>query len=168
MNVTIKGLDKVLSKLDASLIDVPLQKFFNRATLTVANKTKQNTPVDRGLLRVRILTEVNSREAKVGWLEAQPGSDLFYQARAMEYGTGSQGDPDVSHKAGHFPPPAALDLWAARHGFASGFIVARAIARRGGLKPRRMLREGLKESMSAIQGFIKQLEEDIKTQWDNR
>lgn len=167
MNVSIKGLDAALKKLSPELWEKPFDAFLKRATIQVQGVARQKTPVDTGMLRNRLMADVTAGTGKVGFLDASDGSELFYQARAMEFGTGRMGDPEVSHTATHFPPPAKLDAWAARHGFASGFIVARAIARRGGLKARRMLRDGMKESLSAIQGFLKQLGEDIESQWRN-
>lgn len=166
MNVTIKGLDDVLRKLGPDLIAKPLENFFNRAAIKVQGVARERTPVDTGGLRNKIMYEVTPDTARVGFLNASEGSELFAQARAMEYGTGTAGDPEVSHTAGHFPPPAKLEVWASRHGFASGFIVARAIARRGGLKARRMLRGGLDDSLGAIQGFAKQLGDEIKGLWN--
>lgn len=167
MNVSIRGLDKVVGKLGPEMIKVPLEQFFKRSAITVQSKAREKTPVDTGGLRNRLMYEVSTDSAKVGFLDASEGSALFLQARAMEYGTGRMGDPAVSHSAGHFPPPAALDVWAARHGFASGFIVARAIARRGGLKPRKMLREGLEDSMSAIKGYLNKLSDEIRAGWEH-
>lgn len=166
MNVQITGLKEVMGKLDKGLLAVPWKNFLTRSVVKVQGAARINTPVDNSFLRNKLMYGVTPQEGKVGFLEAREGTDLFYQARAMEYGTGTRGDPQVSHKAGHFPPPASLDRWAARHGFASGFIVARAIARKGGLKARRMLRDGLHDSMSAIQGFAKTMEREIKAEWD--
>lgn len=166
MNVSIRGLDKVVGKLGPDLVKVPLENFFKRSAITMQSKAREKTPVDTGGLRNRLMYEVSTDEAKVGFLDASEGSALFLQARAMEYGTGRMGDPAVSHNAGHFPPPAALDVWAARHGFASGFIVALAIAKRGGLKARRMLRGGLEDSMSAIRGFADKLGDEIRARWE--
>lgn len=170
-SIEIKGLADALKHLDKSLIAKPLQNFYQRSTLAIVAKAKPNVPVDAGLMRSRLTNEIDSAEVpqwgKAGFLEAREGTEAWYAARAMEFGTGRVGDPEVSHKSGHFPPPGALDLWAARHGFASGFIVARIIARRGGLLPRRMLREGLRDSVSSIQGFVSVLADDIKALWDH-
>lgn len=172
MNIELRGLRDVLNSLaPQELLGKPLRNFYHRAAIYVQGKARPKTPVDNGLLRNRLLTEIDSSPlpqwSKVGFLNATEGTELYSQARAMEYGTGRRGDPAVSHKAGHFPPSAKLDVWAARHGFPSGFVVARIIARRGGLDPRHMLKDGLRESLSAIQGFVKKLASEIKAQWEN-
>jgi len=165
MNVSIKGLDEILKKLGPAIVQEPLENFFKRAAIKVQSSARQKTPVDTGGERNRLMYEVSTDNARVGFLDASPGSELFYQARAMEYGTGRMGDPAVSHSATHFPPGPKLELWAARHGFQSGWQVAKIIARRGGLKPRHMLKDGLAESMSALQGFANQLGKEIAERW---
>lgn len=169
VSVSIKGLPEILRKLDSSLFAVPLHNFFERATIAVQGRARRNAPVSEGRLRASIFSEVDTRAVpqfgKVGFLGAGEGSDLWFQARAMEYGTGSQGDRDVSHTSGHFPPGDALDAWAHRHGFASGWQVAKIIAKRGGLRPRRMLREGLREAMGEIQSAVDRLGQEIQARW---
>ena len=71
-------------------------------------------------------------------LWAKGGSNVKY-APYMEYGTGRLADAEGGGGGGrHWPPAQALEGWASRHGFGpgGGFLVARAIGRRGGLKPR--------------------------------
>lgn len=63
----------------------------------------------------------------------------------MELGTGiPAGNPKV-----HWPPAAALEVWANRHG-TTGFLVARAIGRRGGLKPRKFLQKAFDQNREKI------------------
>lgn len=169
VSVSIKGLPELLRKLDSSLFAVPLHNFFERATLAVQGRARRIAPVSEGRLRNSIFNEVDTRPVpefgKVGFLSASEASDLWFAARAMEYGTGSQGDKDVSHTARHFPPGGALDTWAKRHGFPNGWVVAKAIGRRGGLKPRRMLRDGLREAMGEIQSAVDRLGGEILARW---
>jgi hypothetical protein len=87
----------------------------------------------------------------------------------MEYGTGKAGDPAVSHKGSHFPPSAALNLWARNHGIPSGYLVARAIARRGGLRARRWLRDVPTQAKTRIvSGALSQLAKEINQIWGNK
>lgn len=170
--VEIRGLREALRTLEPTLIAKPLRKFFERSTLTVQNNARRKTPVDMGHLRVTLLAEVDRatvpQYGKVGWLNAREGTSLWFKARAMEFGTGRMGDPEVPHAAGHFPPGDALDTWARRHGFANGWVVANIIARRGGLRPRRMLRTGLSNSMTAIRGYVRKLSDDIAAEWKKK
>lgn len=169
-SVAIAHLNEHLKRLSPELVSQPMRNFFNRATIEIQGHARQGAPVDNGLLRARILTEVDRNEpptfGKVGFLSAREGSDLYMQARAMEFGTGKQGDPEVSHKGTHMPPGAALDLWAKRHGFESGWQVARIIARRGGLRPRRFLRNAAEQSRAAIQGFVNRIGDEIFAAWN--
>lgn len=170
-HIQIKGLSELLRKLDAPLFADPLRNFFNRATIAVQSRARPNTPVDTGLLRNRLLTEVDAGAVpewgKVGFLGASEGSGLWFQARAMEYGTGRMGDPEVPHVASHIPPGGALDVWAKRHGWSSGWAVAAAIGRRGGLRPRRMLRTGLREAMGEVQSALDKLGAEIRQKWES-
>lgn len=172
MGVTIVGLARVIDKLGPELISGPLDKFWKRIGVTIQSRAREHAPVDLGHLKNAIDYATDDSTpplwARVGLLNASEGSPLWFKGRAMEYGTGKQGDPAVSHKSSHWPPGPALDVWANRHGFASGFQVAQIIGRRGGLKPRSYLRSGLKDSLSAIQKFIDQLGNDIQAIWSSR
>ena len=67
----------------------------------------------------------------------------------------------------HFPPSDALERWASRHGFGpgGGFVVARAIGRRGGLKPREFLTGAFRENVQKIRGFLGDVARDIERNW---
>jgi hypothetical protein len=141
--VKIEGLDELVRALDSAKIHALVVPHLNRAGMIIEQSAKAKAPVDVGRLRTSI-THVTSDEG--GNVQVAIGSNLFY-APYMEYGTGAQGDPDApyAHKASHWPPGEALGLWAARHGGASGFAIAAAIGKRGGLEPRRYLRNALDE-----------------------
>lgn len=171
--VQIIGLDRVLKKLGPALIAKPLRDFWTRCGIRVQGNARRHANEDAhdtGHLVNMIQYEVDDRTpplwAHVGLLHADEGSPLWKKGRAMEYGTGRKGDPEVSHKKSHWPPAAALDLWAKRHGFESGAAVARIIGRRGGLEPRSFLRKGFKEALSDIRGYLRTLGSDIADRWD--
>lgn len=84
------------------------------------------------------------------------------RARWGEYGTGLLSeDPKSSHRR-HWPPAHALDKWALKHGFASGFIVARIIGTRGGLKPRRMFRDANATITPKLGGWLATMAREIE------
>lgn len=172
INVEIVGLARVTRKLSDKLISGPLRTFFKRAAIVVQGEIRTRVPVDSGQLRNLITTEIDDGAmplyAKIGPLNAAEGSPMWYKARAMEFGTGRQGQPGVSHKSKHWPPPAALDVWARRHGFESGAQVARIIGRRGGLRPRKFMQEGFKASMSALRGLVGRLGDEIQAAWERK
>jgi hypothetical protein len=169
--IIVHGLQKVLDKLGPELVNKPLEDFFSRIGVTVQGRAREGAPVDTGHLRNSIQYEVDKSTpplwAHVGLTSANPGSPLWLKGRAMEYGTGRQGDGDASHAGGHWPPGAALDVWARRHGGMSGWQVAAAIGKRGGLKPRRYLRDAMEQSMGDIKGFLNRLGNDILSRWDH-
>ena len=160
----IKGLREVLRKCDPQILAQPLKNFFQRAAITIQNRARQNAPVDTGRLRSSIATQVDAARPP-SWAKA--GTNVEY-ARPMEFGTGSWSeDPESSHTP-HWPPGAALDTWARRHGFGSGFQVAAAIGKRGGLKPRRYLRNAMRDSLHDIQGFLERLGKEIQVRGDGK
>lgn len=176
MKYSVAGLDRLIAKTDPAVLRKPLKDFFNRVAIAVENRAKQKAAVDAGQLRADVQHEIDSadmpRFAKVGILEAHEGSQMWYKARAMEFGTARQGDPAISHKASHFPPwgerNPSLELWATRHGFESGFMVALAIFRKGGVKAHPFLRPALNESVGDIKKFLNQLGDDLKAMWEKR
>ena len=171
INIELRGMERIMRKLP-HLVSKPLRMFFERAAIVVQGHIRTGAPVDTGHLRNMITTEVDRATmplyAKIGPLNASASSPLYYKARAMEFGTGRMGDPEVTHKSSHWPPPQALDLWARRHGFESGAQVARIIGRRGGLRPRRFMRAGFKASLAQIKTLLGRLGDEIKSGWDRR
>jgi len=85
------------------------------ATLMVSGSARTYAPVDRGILRASIIPEVRTEGKTVIGVV---GSNKIH-APFPETGTRP-----------HWPPLAALETWAARHG-TTAFVVARAIAQRG-------------------------------------
>jgi hypothetical protein len=163
-------LNRIMRKLSPELLQKPLKDFFDNASKTVQGKARLKAPRDRSQLANSIDTQLDKSIpplwAKVGVLKADDDKGLWFKARAMEYGTGRQGDPAVSHKEQHWPPGAALNVWGRRHGGASGYAIAAAIGKAGGLRPRPYLRPGLQESIPLIKNYIVKLGADIRARWD--
>lgn len=161
--VRIENLDKLLRKLDRpSWVAGPAGRFLDRWRFAVEAGGKRNAPSWRGHLRRSITSKRDQsffpRHAEVG--TNNPA------AKPMEFGTGLLSDaPDSSHKR-HWPPGAALEPWALAHGFGpgGGFVVARAIGLRGGLKPRRFLRDAADDAEGKIGGWLAQMAGDIEAE----
>jgi len=144
----VRGLVEAQKKMKQVIKDVHggrLSSAMDTATQLVTRDAKLLAPVDTNRLRSSITPEVRT-DGKT--LEGVVGSNVSYAA-ATEGGTGTP----AGHSP-HYPPPAALDRWARRHGFSSGFVVARAIWRRGGLKPRKYLQRGFDQNKPAIQRLL--------------
>ena len=141
---------KQLKDVGDALTGSPMEQAMRNAALVVAGAAKELAPVDTGRLRASITPAV-AREANevIGVV----GSNVEY-APYMEFGTGPAGDPAVPHKASHWPPAAALDVWASRHGMPSGAVVARAIGRRGGLRARRYLRDAFDQNEARVRQIL--------------
>jgi HK97 gp10 family phage protein len=118
VKLEIKGMQELQRKAEQTMRDLhgaPMLQAMRDATLIVTRGGKINAPVDTGRLRASITPEVRSAGAD---MLGVVGSNVVY-APYQELGTRP-----------HFPPIAALQVWARRHGI-SAFLVARAISVRG-------------------------------------
>jgi hypothetical protein len=147
--VRIRGLSDVIEKLDFSKSAISvLKKYLKSAGTVVAGEARRRAPVDSGLLRTSISTEVFEKD---GVVVAAIGTNVANNGKPygayMEFGTGLVHDHPSWPRARHVVPPAALMGWAERKGRGGGnfneYSVANSITRRGGLKPRRYLRGAL-------------------------
>lgn len=165
----VVGLDETVDRFEAGAkggLDKPLRNFFERGTIAIQNDARQNAPVNDGQLRGAIAREIDPSSppmwGAVGILDALPGSPLYAKAAAMEFGTGLLSDSPRASRKRHFPPPAALEGWARKHGFRSGWAVALAIFRKGGLKPRKYLRNATRDfKAGTLDGLKRQLADDV-------
>lgn len=172
--VNMEGLQEALSKIAPEMYAGPLRQFFTKAAVILQGQARSNAMErwhDTGQTVNSIVYEVDNAAvpqwAKIGLLNADEGSPLWYKARAGEYGTGRMGDPAVGHAEGHWPPGEALNTWAGRHGFASGGQVAAIIGRRGGILPRRYLRDAMQQKINEINELIGSLMTYIGQKWGN-
>lgn len=156
----IKGLKETIGKLDPSLIAQPARDFFTKIGITIQGRARENAPVDTGRLRASITYEVDSRQVPQ---YVRTGTNVFY-GPYMEFGTGKFAVGGGGKR--HWPPGEALGVWAQRHGFASGFQVARIIGMRGGLKPRKYLTSAAEDSVGDAESFLKEMEDNIAKAWD--
>lgn len=143
--VTVKGAKELQKKLEQVAKDIsgaPLINATRDATLLVQRGAKQLAPVDTGRLRASIIPEIVKQ---VKSIQGIVGSNLSY-APYMEFGTGT-----VVGRAPHRPPSDALNVWARRHGIPSGYLVARAIGRRGGLEGYKYLTGSLRMNTPKIE-----------------
>lgn len=179
--VRLYGDKDLIKKLTPEKIaGAPARRFLNQWRLFTEREGKKNAPVWRGQLRRSITSEVDSGPFPKG---ARVGTNTPY-ARPMEFGTGLLSeDPSSSHRR-HFPPPQALDAWAIAHGFhvgsrasatadarespgTYGLIVSRMIYQRGGIKPRRYLRDAKKSSEAHIPQWLGEMAANIERQAGN-
>lgn len=148
VDMEVKGLlqaKRNLEKVAEGLRGKDLTQAFRESAVLVLNDAKRKAPVDTGRLRNSLAAEVRVRGRVITGVV---GTNVKY-APYMEMGTGK-----YAGRKRHFPPPKALDVWARRHGFSSGYVVARAIFMQGGLKPRRFLQEAFDENKYRIQQKI--------------
>ncbi len=138
VKIEVKGMKELQRKHEAALREMKGGLVFDAVTksmMLVQRSAKINAPVDTGRLRASITPTV--KVVGEGNVQGIVGSNVEY-APYMELGT----DP-------HWPPPGALDVWARRHGIASGFIVARAISIKG-IAARKFLERAVLRNMDVI------------------
>ena len=138
----IQGLRETAEKMEQPVRDLrgePLLQGMRDATLLVQGTARTLAPVDTGRLRASIMPEVRS-DPLTGSITGVVGSNVDY-APYVELGTKP-----------HFPPLAALEVWAARHG-TTARAVAMAIARRG-TKAVKYLQNAVEQNESKIVALI--------------
>jgi len=111
----------------------PLLQALRDSTLLVQRTARRYAKVDTGQYRASITPTVETSGRTVRGIV---GSNLAHAPYA------------VLDTKPHWPPIAALQVWARRHGI-SAFLVARAIARRGTRGDRSLMR-GLEENAARI------------------
>lgn len=161
--MNVKGLKELEGKLTPQMVVRPTVNLFNRWSILVQNKAKSGAPNNKGQLVGSIDREMESHslDTPPRWVRVGTNED---HAIFMEGGTGLLNDlPEFGgNRKRHFPPPEKLDDWAHKHGIASGLIVARAIWRRGGLKPRRFLRNAFDEGEENLPGLLNHYAREIE------
>lgn len=156
--IRIRGIEDLQHKLeDPVWASRGVQVLFEAWSLFTLRETQKNMKrgkggwVNRGDTRRSVAREIDSAEFPT---YARVGSKLN-TFRWGEYGTGLLSEDPDSGKRRHWPPAQALEEWALKHGFESGAEVARRIGLRGGLAPRRYLRNAAEASEGKMDMFVK-------------
>src|SRR3990167_4093527 len=148
--IHVEGLEELKQKLSANVTEASVKEFLAKSAMEVEKNAKLNSPVDTGRLRASINNKV---EIGTGRARAIIGTNVTY-APYQEFGT-----------APHFPPLAAMQPWARRHGFPPGnagaYLVARAIAQHG-TKGKFYMKKGFEQSLNTINTLMRALGESIK------
>lgn len=157
IHAELEGLESLLKKLGDPRVAALAKEHMTRSCIFVRDEAAVRAPVNTGQLRSSLTYMVGTDMHSITGVVGSPVQHAPY----VEFGTGRLTDYPGGGKGYHYPPPAALDLWASRHGFASGAIVARIIAKRGGLRPRRFLRSAFEDKTEAIKAEMTKLLEDV-------
>lgn len=160
--ITIIGIPELQAKLTPALAAGPARKFLSRWASFTLSKAREGAPVDRGNLRANIDSEIVEGPAFPEY--AAVGTNVEY-APYMEGGTGRLADLPGGKGGAHYPPVGPIEAWASRVGRpGQGAAIARAIGRRGGLVPRRFLRNAADASLAVIDRYAAQMASDIEDQ----
>ena len=159
VTVNIKGLDELERKLGPQLVAGPARRFLTKWGIAVAAQAAVRSPRNKGQLAGSMTHEINGSYPSIS---ARAGTNADH-APFMEGGTGLLNDGSVGGGGSrHWPPGNALDGWARTHGFDNGGEVAAAIGRRGGLKPRKMLRNAVDDTVGKVPGYVAAFARDIE------
>ncbi len=157
------------AKLDAKrLAYEPLRKAVTQSVADIAAEARSRAPRDRGELQGSLKHENDG-----AWpvMTGHAGSDARH-APFLDYGTGAFAEGPIPGKGTHHPPPKYLHDWAERHGFGpnGGYIVSRIISRRagarGGLHPRRYLRDAVEAMRPKVAQNFNEALTEIKRNWE--
>ena len=153
----IRGLAEAKRKLEQTAKDLhggPMVNTFQKAVLLLVRDAKIKSPVDTGRLRSSITGEVTTIRTLAGnnQLRGIAGTNVKY-APYMEFGTGVFTNGEKLHGSPHRPSPKYLKEWARRHK-TNEYVVARAIAMRGGLKPRKYFQYAADKNRDKIKKMI--------------
>jgi len=157
IQVRLDGFDRLVRSLNSVDVGQRTRLFLDGVGHLIVSEARLRAPVNVGLLRSSIFHEVDQQEPP---RYVDVGSRVRY-APYMEYGTGTTHDHPSWPKVRHIPfvgrdedgrPVAALFWYAKRKGlgFGGGYAIARAIAKRGGLMPRRFLRGSIEDLRGRI------------------
>lgn len=140
-----KELRDNMERIAENLHGLPMVTAMRRATLVIERDAKRFAPVDTGRLRSSINSTVRTAGLFPGSsLQGITGTNVTY-APYMENGTGLfAGRP--RHR---MPPISALEGWARRHRM-NAYVVALAIARRGGLEPREFFKKSVNKNRGRV------------------
>ena len=127
-DIEIQGLDKVLKGFGnlSRGMQKTIEQAMGKSIQHLAGEAKKVWPVDMGQSRASLGASapkgISDIKALGGEIVGRMGSKLP-QAPVIEFG----------RRAGaRMPPPDLIEEWAHRHGMdGAGFVIARAIARRG-------------------------------------
>lgn len=176
--VRIIGLEELIKDIhDRRFITIPARKFLEKWGSRVQRSAVANIKrgpggwVNEGQTRGSLTHETDTAEMPL-W--ARAGSNLK-TARFGEYGTGLLSEDPESSKTRHWPPASALDDWAAKKQIPkknakgeptgevmTGADIARIIGLRGGLAPRRFLRDAVESTESLIPKYLGQFADEIE------
>lgn len=165
ISTEIKGALELKNKLEQVAEDLhgkPMVNTMRKATLMIARDAKINLSrsttgvryptVNSGQLRNSITPEVKTTRGIIPVLQGVVGSNLKH-APYMEMGTGIP-----AGRARHVPPIWALKKWIEQKNRGgkklNPYTVQRAIAKRGGLMPRKYLQRAFDKNKSDIEDMF--------------
>ena len=140
ITVQITGIAAAMKKFSPEELDKRKVAAMNESLAMLKGMVQERTPVDRGILRGSIFTELRGEPANLRGIVA-PGPATKEYAPVMELGR---------KPGGKMPPVSAIAAWAHRKGIMiSAFVLARSIARKG-IKGHFMFRDAARKGKGRV------------------
>jgi len=142
----------------------PLRQAMVKVGMIGETDSKRRAPVDFGRLRASITHKVDDQPLMLSVdIGVIGGAREMDYAQYMEYGTGLMHDHPNWPRRRHVVSGGQLGDWGpVRRALVNPYAVAKAISRRGGLRPRRYLRGMLEDNtgrfLSIIRAAVRQME----------
>lgn len=170
----LNGIDQVLRDMKSETIQgEPSRRMLAKWAGLVLRHAIAHAPHFQGHYRRSLASEVDPaplpKYARVGSnLQTATGQTIV---GAIEGGTGQLSDLPGGSRRRHWPPAHALDAWADKKriprrdgtGYLTGRDVAAIIGRRGGLRPRRVLRNAADAAEPKIAKLLDEMGAEMVT-----
>jgi hypothetical protein len=152
--VKVDGLPELIRGLrDNAGLAQPFAKAFGRIGLEQQSASIRKAPRNFGKLQNSIVFQVDKSPFPTFVRIGTIGSDKPAYAAYMEFGTGLVHDHPSWPRKVHKVPGVALALWGKRKGV-NPYAAAKAITKRGGLTPRRYLRDPFERNKATYIGYL--------------
>jgi hypothetical protein len=154
VTVKVDGLPELIRGLrDNAGLAKPFEKAFGRIGLEQQSASVRKSPHNFGKLRNSIIFQVDKSPFPTFVRIGTIGSDKPAYAAYMEFGTGLVHDHPSWPRKVHKVPGIALALWGKRKGV-NPYGASAAITKRGGLTPRRYLRDPFEANRDKYTSYL--------------
>lgn len=142
IRIDLPTMQATLHRLDPRRLDHPVVAAMNESLGYLQGEVQKRTPIDTGLGRGSVFTDLRGQPAGLRGIVASPLVHMLVLERGRKPG-------------GRMPPVEAIRAWLVRKGgdASMAFVVARAIARRG-LPAHKMFEESAAKGLGTVRAIF--------------